>query len=145
MASYKIAVYSGSALPEQYRALIFSKWLRSLRYGNDYFKLIDQDTYFAVYHAYLEQLLTRPDSTVRLAVLTDDPDVVLGWAVSEGNRLHYVYVNRENRRVGIARKLSGRFDVITHLTKMGMSIWASHFNSDRSKQSAKPLVVFNPF
>lgn len=153
-ATYKIITYPGAELPDQYRNLVLSKFLRSLRYGNEYFKLIDKNAYFTVYDAYFKTLLYRPNSVVRLAVLTDDPDVVLGWSLMEDShfpekpdKLHYVYVNNTHRKLGIGSELvKSGFQVVTHLTTIGSSIWASKFNSDPTKEVPdKTLVVFNPF
>lgn len=146
-SSYKVITFPASALPEQYRPLLFSKFLRSLRYGNEYFKLIDKDAYFQVYHAYFNTLLWRPGSIVKLAVLSDDPDVVLGWSLTEPNKLHYVYVNKDSRKMGIGKELTKEpFNTITHLTTIGLSIWGNKFNNDPSRvMPTKTLVVFNPF
>lgn len=135
-SSYSVVPYQGQSLPESYKNLVYAKWLRSLRYGNDYFKLIDSDSYFKAYHKYIEHLLSRPSLIVRFAVLTEDPDVVLGFSVSEGTTLHYVHVHMDNRRLGIGRSLVP-FEVktITHITKIGLSIW----------NAKMPHAVFNPF
>lgn len=127
--------FKGTNIPAVYRALVFSKFLRSLRYGNAYFNLIEQSAYFSIYHAVIELLLTRPELEARFAVLGDDSDVVLGWALVEGRKLHYVYVNRENRRIGIGKTLvGGGIQTVTHLTELGLSIWHK-----------LGKTVFNPF
>lgn len=123
-SSYSVISYPGTSLPDTYQNLIFSKWLRSLRYGNDYYKLIDQDAYFIAYHAYISKLLAQPDAIVRLAVLTDDPDVVLGFSVTRGTTLDYVHVHKDFRKQGIGTTLVPKdIHSITHLTKIGMAIW----------------------
>lgn len=121
-------------MPEQYKAMIFSKWLRSLRYGNEYFKLIDQASYFLTYHKYIESILARPYVEVDIAALTDDHDVVLGFSVTENNVLHYVHVQKDHRRQGIAKELCKGAVFTTHMTNDGLKAWASH-----------PEIVFNPF
>lgn len=124
LATYSIIVYSGAKLPEQYKPIIFSRWLRSLRYGNEYFKKIRPSVYWDVYHRYIERLLLQGHTTVRMAVLTQDPDVVLGYAVTRGHILDYVHVHRDMRKMGIAKSLipPGITD-ITHLTKDATPIW----------------------
>ena len=135
-ASYKVMVWHANALPESYKALIYSKWLRSLRYGNDYFKLIDQKAYFRVYHKYIERVLTSPGSVVRLAVLGDDSDVVLGFSVSHGDTMDYIHVHKDYRRKGIGTSLLFKsVDQITHVTKNGISFWTARC----------PNAIFNPF
>jgi hypothetical protein len=135
MDSYTILKFKGTELPEQYHDLVFSKFLRSLRFGNKYFKLIDSDAYYKVYNAYFKTLIVRPEATISLAVLSDDHDVVLGWALQEPKKLHYVYVNKDGRRMKIATALVEPFDVFTHLTMLGVAFWKN------KHKKAK----FNPF
>ena len=136
MSGYKIIAFNGYMTPNDYRALVYSRWLRSLRFGNDYFKLVAQDAYYEAYHLYIQRILEHPDSMVRLAVLSDDADVVLGFSVSRGSILDYVHVHKDHRRLGIGRKLVPKdIDTITHLTRTGLAIFGSkHFN-----------WAFNPF
>lgn len=140
--AYKIIKFSGPELPEAYRPMLQSRFLRSLRRGNDYFGLIDRESYFTVYRAYFISLLSRPESMVRLAVISDDVDIVLGWSLMEPKKLHYVHVNSmktgdgDLRRQGIGRALVPEpFETFTHITKMGLLLWSSHF----------PEAKFDPF
>ncbi len=135
-STYKVISYPGPDLPAQYKNMVFSKWLRSLRFGNDYFKIIDSDAYFSSYHVYIAALLLKPDAVVRLAVLSDDYDVVLGFSVARGTVLDYVHVQRDYRRQGIGSSLiPDGTTIVTHLTKNGMSLWTSYL----------PTAKFNPF
>lgn len=137
MNSYKILTLSGHS-PEfkQYENMVYSDFLESLRYGNDWFKMIDQDNYYQSYHQVIHGLLSRGDSTVRLAVFTDEPDTCLGWSLSSSSLLHYVYVKKDARKKGIGRELLPKgFDHITHLTTVGVIIWRQKL----------PTIKFNPF
>lgn len=134
--TYTVIAYPAQGVPDSYRAMIFSKWLRSLRFGNDYFKLIDSTTYYAKYHIYLEELLRRPMAVARFAVLSDDHDVVLGFSLTEAEGLHYVHVHKDHRNKGIGTALVPKnIYTISHLTKIGLSIWNSKL----------PHAKFNPF
>lgn len=135
-STYSVIAYPAAQLPESYKNLLFSNWLRSLKKGNDYFKLIDNDAYYDVYHKYIEMLLLKPTTTVRLAVLSDDYDVVLAWAVVDGDVLHYVYTNKDYRRQGFATAVVPKsVTTITHLTRVGMAIWGAKLSH----------LKFNPF
>jgi GNAT superfamily N-acetyltransferase len=136
MSGYRIIAFSGYKLPAAYTELVYSRWLRSLRFGNDYFKLIKSNAYYEAYHRYIQRVLEHPDSMVRLGVLSDDADVVLGFSVSRGSILDYVHVHKDHRRLGIGTKLVPQgIDTITHLTRTGLAIFGSkHFN-----------WAFNPF
>lgn len=136
LASYVVHKYAGMQLPEAYKGLIYSKWLRSLRFGNDVFRRIDSNSYYKHYHGYICRLLGSPECVVSLAVLSDDDDVVLGFAVSRGSTLDYVHVHKDNRRIGIGSKLipSG-ITTFSHTTRTWDAIW-DHKYSDWK---------FNPF
>jgi hypothetical protein len=134
--TYTVIAYSARTLPDQYRNMIYAKWLRSLRFGNDYFKLIDSDDYYLTYHRYITNLMQQPSATVRLAVLSDDRDVVLGFAVTRGNILDYVHVHKDHRKCKIGTHLIPcGIDTITHLTRTAMAIWGSKYSNWK----------FNPF
>lgn len=135
-AQIAIVKHNGYALPQEYRNYLFGKWKRSLRHGNEYFRLMDNKAFNLAYDFIIAGTLLRADAVVRLAVLSDSMDVALGWSLIQNDILHYVFVQSEYRGMGLARKLVPvPINKITHLTKTGMSLW-----------SAKaPRAEFNPF
>lgn len=99
-------------------AFVYATWLRSLYYGNSTFRKIDKDRFFKTYPNVIKALLTR--SNVDVVCLEDDPEVLLGYAVYEGEALHFLYVKKAWRKLGIARMLMpGNVTKVTHLTKVG--------------------------
>ncbi len=106
------------------RAFILATWLRGLYHGDSWFSKVPRDIFMQAYHAGLERLLSLPTTFIRLAVLEDEPDVVLGYAVftavDDSIVLHWVYTKKPFRQAGIARSLvpSG-IAFVTHLTKDG--------------------------
>lgn len=134
--SYKILVFKADTLPESFKAFIYSRYLRSLRFGNDWFKKIDGAAYHEMYHLLCEKMLLNPDTTIRIAVLSDDLDLALGFSISRPNILDYVYVKREVRGNGIGKTLLPiSFTIITHLTKQ----------ADQIRNNKYKETVFNPF
>lgn len=132
--SYKIISHLGSNLPKEYTGLIRAPFLNSLRYGNDLFKLIDQDAFYSSYGNYINLLLERHKASIRMAILDDS--TVLGWSMHEPDILHYVWVKKEVRRQGIGKALLPKeFSIITHVTNKGLVFWHNHF----------PKARFNPF
>ena len=124
--SYSIITYYISEMPKDYLPMIFSRWLRSLRYGSPIYKKIPPRVYYKDYHKYIENLLDKPDSQVHLAVLSDDHDVVLGFAVTREDVLDYIHVHTDYRRNGIAKSLIPKgITTFTHLTATGLLIWQS--------------------
>lgn len=100
---------------------IYSTWLRGLYFGNDWFREIDQDTYFKAYQLVVEQVLTR--SKVQVICLRDDHDTILSYCVSEGTKLHYIFTKPVWRKFGLAKQLIPKdIDTVTHLTNVGRSI-----------------------
>lgn len=123
--AYIITTYSGRGLPKEYRNMIYSKWLRSLRYGNDLLKMVDSKAFYSYHNALIDDLLLKPDTHVRIASLEDDTDVVLGFCVCRPAvfALDYVYVNRDMRKQGIGTALAPpACDLFTHATKTGLTI-----------------------
>lgn len=133
-SSYKIIKYKPGELPEQYLNFIMATYLNSLRVGNDWFMAIDSDAYHETYSLLIEKMLIRPDVTVRIAVLEDEPDVALGWSIMRPQILDYVFVKKILRKNGIAKSLTqDPYTVITHITKYSEQI--------RNRKD----TVFNPF
>lgn len=133
--TYSIISCSGSQIPFNYFGLVISKWLRTYRTGCDYMLLIKPQAYYEVYDKVVKVILNRPNTKVRLAILSDEPDIALGFCVYEGLAVHYIYVHSYQRNKGIAKSLLPKdFKYVTHLTKTGLSIWNKY-----------PEIEFNPF
>lgn len=113
---------------------IYSTFLRGLYFGNDLYSQIDQDSYFDAYSKVLTNLLTKPGTETTVAHLPGEPDVMVGFSISSGTVLHYVFVKAAFRKQGVATQLV-RPDtkVVTHITKPG--------NAIRKKRG----WAFNPF
>lgn len=124
MSEYSILSYPAKDTPKTYLPLIYSSWLYSLRCGNPSYAKLDKNEYFTKYHLFIENLMDKPDSVVRLAVLSDDHDVVLGWSVSREDVLDYVRVQKDYRRMGIAKKLMPpKLTAFSHVTITALKIW----------------------
>lgn len=135
-SSYSVIKYCAAEVPKEYRNHILNKYLRGLQGGNDFFKLILPKSFFKTHEIYFNNLLVRPSAKIRIAVLTDSPDVILGWSLTEDKKLHYVYVRGENRRLGISSALlPDEYDLITHFTKSFIPIWHTKY----------PQVYFDPY
>lgn len=139
-SSYELIGFRGTILPKQYHNMIKAKWKRSFRHGNDYIRLCDLKSYYLAYDTYIASILQRAHVMVLLAVLSDNHDIVLGFCIFERNHhqgiLHYVYVQKDFRKIGIAKMIvPTQIDIITHLTRTGLELW----------NSKCPKAIFNPF
>lgn len=127
---------------ESDKAFIMATFLRGLYYGDSWFSLIPKDVFMFNYKSIIESLLQYPGTQVRVACLKEDPDVLLGYSLSRGSIVHWVYVKSSKtkegltwRRNGIARRLlPDSVSDVTHLTALG-----------RSLMHKLPDCVFNPF
>ena len=110
-------------------SFIYSTWLRGLYYGNDWFRKIDKKSFFDKYRIVIAHLLKS--SNVELAVLEDQPDVIVGYSVHSGNTLHWVYVKRSWRALGIGKALIPEgIECVTHLTKKAAKKKPDHIRFD---------------
>jgi GNAT superfamily N-acetyltransferase len=134
--TYSLKTYQGILLPETYINYVKSKWMRSFRFGNDYMRLTDSDSFYDAYSTYVATILNQLDTKVTLALLTEDKDVALGFSVVGDEVLHYIYVGLDYRNQGIGTSLCPKyFKEFTHLTKIGLKLWPKK----------APNAIFNPF
>jgi GNAT superfamily N-acetyltransferase len=117
-------------LPEDL-PFIYSTWLLGLYHGNSWFKLIDKTVYFEHYKKIVEALLIT--SMVQVACLESDRDVIVGYSIHRDNRLHWIFVKKAWRRLGVAKALMPEgINTVTHLTGLGKTLMPKEW-------------VFNPF
>lgn len=90
-------------------AFVFSGWL-----GGDRFSPAGQScarVYQVEQERLVGEILARPGAELRVACAPDDDDALFGWAVlapsGELPCIHYVYVKKGLRRMGIASALVG--------------------------------------
>lgn len=123
-------------IPLDYLNFVFSKWMRSYRFGNDFMKLVESDHYFKSYELYIANILARPNTVLRIAALSDNHDVALGFSVVRDHVLDYVHVHKDFRKQGMGKKLvPPGIIAFTHLTKTGMKLWPTRM----------PRAKFTPF
>lgn len=122
---------------KNYEAFVFQTWLRTYRRFNHHLKEIPEKLYFEHYKRILQNILARPHAVIALAVLPDDFDVILGWAIYEDQTLHYVFTKADcqARLKGIAKSLiPENINQVSHLTSFGRMILKNHKN-----------IIYNPF
>lgn len=112
-------------------AFVFATWLKSLYYGNSWFREIEKEHFMTVYRTVISKLVR--ESVVEVACLSDDPNVLIGYMVHSGPTLHYIYVKKAWRQFGVAKLLVGdkKFHTTSHLTNLGLKL--------------KKDLAFNPF
>lgn len=118
------------------RNFIMSTCLRGLYYGNVYLREIPKDVFMNCFHKVLDIILTNPASTINVACLSDDQNVILGYSVFRGQSLDWVFVKSAWRKIGIGRRLIPKNTTsYSQATKNGMSFFKSKL----------PSITYNPF
>lgn len=125
MNAYVVRALSGPDV-DPYRAMIYSKWLYSLRYGNDFFRMMEDKSFYRNYRAHIERILALPNTVVHVASIAGDHDVALGFSVCRPKVLDYVHVHKDQRLQGIARRLiPADTERVTHMTRTGLLLWGT--------------------
>lgn len=123
------------AYREADKAFILSTFLKGLYYGESWFSMIPKDRFMKVYHDLLESLLDAPGVEIKVACLKEDPEVILGYAVHTNTVLHWIFVKKAWRKIGIAKMVCpAELTAVTHLTDLGKQLLKTRVG-----------VVFDPF
>lgn len=100
---------------------VFSYWLRDHFEHSAFARGVTKDTYMRLHHMVVERVIAR--SVMYVACDAEDPTVCYGFICVEGPTLHYLFVKRRFRGLGIARRLlseAGLYaagpKLFTHLT-----------------------------
>lgn len=87
-------------------ALVYATWRNALWFAEKRDPAASDDFYREATQTIKDKLKT---ADARIAYLSEDPDMLLGWAVLTGTHLEFVYVKADYRRSGIARLLTQGF------------------------------------
>jgi GNAT superfamily N-acetyltransferase len=139
--TYSILTYRAKDFPDRYLGLVISTWTKSLRHSNDWFRLIEPGAYYKTYRMVILNLLSKPETEIRIAVLTEDKDVAFGYCVHRAGILDYIFVLADYRRLGIGKRLMpDEVNTYTHITKIGRQLI-----KDKMVCGQKLNWIFNPF
>ena len=98
--------FTSRSMVEADKPFIFATWLKGQRYGCDYFKLMDEKSYYRHYSTYIDRILTHPTTTVLVLCLADEPEVIIGYAVlSSPETLCWAFTKKAWRNKGHMSKL----------------------------------------
>jgi len=101
---------------------LVSTWRNALMYSSPTFQYVKKESLINNYTPVIQKMLSKYE--VRVACLQSDPDIILGYSVSSGDTLHFVYIKKAWRNQGICNMLLGSTDFknITHITKTGLAL-----------------------
>ena len=109
---------------------IYSSWYRAHR---PYQKHVANPEYADGHNARMRTLLAH--SKVLVAYSRDYPDEILGYAVIEGDTVHFVYTKTSYRRMGVASGLV-----------MGGYRYYSHWMGEQGRSFAEAVgLIYNPY
>jgi hypothetical protein len=91
-------------------AFLYSSWRNALWFAEKRDPKAS-DLFYKEASEYIAALLKDPEAKIRIACLSDDPDMLLGWSLMRGDHLEFVYVKIDYRRKGIGR-------ILTHDVRM---------------------------
>lgn len=115
-------------VPADYNFII-STWLKGLRYGNEWFGMIEQKTYYEHQHMVIEKILEDPGTNIKVACLKADPEVILAYSIlrKDDTVLDWTFCKSAWRGIGLAKSLVPlTVKTVTHVTKSGVSIIKKH-------------------
>ena len=96
-------------------AFVYATWLRCYKHSSGFARRISDGVFYKFHHEAIRRILERGAA---LRVCGPDTETILGYSVSEGGTLHFVYVKKPFRRCGIARSLLAPPPLLfTHWTK----------------------------
>lgn len=105
-------------LPEDVNC-IYATWLRCYKHSSAFARRIPDRVFYEQHHAVVGRLLARAE--VLVVTPRGEPGVILGYSVTEPSVIHFVYVKKPFRRMGIATALLVHLDpnacVFTHWTE----------------------------
>lgn len=115
------------------KAFIFATWLRGYKGGAQWFRKIPGQIFQLHYQRVIQKLLE--DRTIKIACLLEDPDVIIGYCIYKGDRVDWVYVKENWRKIGIAKDLlPATFTSVSHMTNVAFEILKKY-----------PKIIYNPF
>ncbi len=87
------------------KAFIISTWLSGQYHGSPYWSQMPKEVFYSEYTEIINSILHNPDTRVNVAILSDDPNVLLGFTVYSRTTMHWIYTKKDYRSSGIMRLL----------------------------------------
>jgi hypothetical protein len=122
---------------EEDKNFVLATFLRGLYYGESFFSQVPKDIFMDRYKRVAQALVNDKNTTLRVACLPEDPDVILGYCLMSADEatVYWAFTKTAWRKRGIAKSLvPANPKYVAHLTKLGQSLLYKF-----------PGIAFNPF
>lgn len=120
----------------------FNSTLHHYKHSSPHPKLIPDHLYYQNHQVLMARMLERKGHVLKFAALRDEPDVVFGflWGNSFPQTIHYCYVKKAFRGLGIASQLfASAFERDT-------MVYYTHLTYDAGKiTQTRSNFIFNPY
>ena len=120
-------------------AFVFSYWLRDHFEHSAFARGVSKDTYMRLHHLVLERVIAR--SCIWVACDAEDPSVLYGFICAEGDILHYLFVKRRFRGLGIG----GRLLAEAGFSATGPKLFTHLTDSMIRLRQRWPLAEYSPY
>ena len=128
-------------------SFLIAAWLNNYRRESYFAARITDKVFFHHHHDIVERLLAR--SRVLVACVPDDPNEIIGYIVWEPGILHWTYVKKAFRKLGVGAALLKATDLpddlagvsITHPTKL----WFTTKQNGNGLEAKFPAAIHNPY
>lgn len=114
-------------------SFVYSSWLKSYWDGYAaYISAMSPQTYWVEQRRLIARLFALPNTVVTVLASSTEPDVIVGWVMTNGQTVHYLYVKDAFRQMGLARSLLAAVDLApsaltySHTTKRAEAILKKH-------------------
>lgn len=128
----KVVIRKG--IPED-KDFILDSWCKGQYYGSPYWVQIPKHIFHNQFATRIVRLLSKSNTSIDVAVLSEDPNTIIGFIVYSGSALHWAYTKNDYRGYGILNLLLKDKDIqiVTSTTLPGAAI------------TKKKKFIFNPF
>ncbi len=108
--------------PNKDIALIFSTWRNSIWFDEPR-DAKQANTVFRKLTQKIKNIINNKTSTIKIACLKEDPDIIVGYSVFTQDNLEWIYVKPDYRKKKIGAALAKGFKTISEpQTKIGKAI-----------------------
>jgi hypothetical protein len=119
---YNVNVVVRSYVPRLDQPIIYSTWRNGSFYSASKPVKGPAKLFFKSQTQIISHILEKAD--IKVACLEDDPTMIIGYVVSTGNHLNYIYIKKDYRNKGIGTLLMPKNieTVSNDLTKTGQAL-----------------------